>query len=49
MWLFLTIGSVYKEIKSKKKIPDNDGHNILRLFDILPKFSVITSEMKRNY
>ena len=27
----------------------NDGHSILRLFDILPNASVATSEMKRDY
>ena len=27
----------------------NGGHNILRLFDILPNFLFATSEMKRGY
>ena len=38
-----------KTWKAKENFADNDGYNILRLFGILPNFSFITSEMKRDY
>ena len=38
-----------KTEKVKENFADNDGHNILRLFDVLPNFSVATSEIKRDY
>ena len=44
MRLSLLIGSVNKDIKSKINSADNHFHNILRLFDVLPKSSFITSE-----
>ena len=47
MWLFLTVGAVNKDIKSKIKFADNHCHNILRLFDNLPNFPFMTSEVKR--
>ena len=38
IWLFLTIGAVNKNIKSKKKFADNHENNILRLFNNLSNF-----------
>ena len=32
--MFLTIGEVHKDIKSKGKFADKHGHNILQLFDV---------------
>ena len=44
--LFLTTGTVNKDMKI---IADNYGHNILRIFDVLPNFPFTTSETKRDY
>ena len=44
----LTILAVIEDIKSKKKIPDNNAH-ILRLIGILPNFPFTTCEMKHEY
>ena len=53
MWLFLTIGTVNKNIKTKESFGDNHRHNILRVFDVLPIFLFFffftTSEIKRDY
>ena len=49
MYLFLTIGAVNKDIKSKGRLRTNHGHNILRLFDIWPNFLFTASETERNY
>ena len=38
-----------KTWKAKENFADNDGHNILRLFDVLPNFSFTTSERKSDY
>ena len=35
--------------KAKQSFEDNDGHNILRVFDTLPIFCFTTSETKRDY
>ena len=32
-----------------ERICYNSGHNILRLFDVLPNFSFTTSETNRDY
>ena len=32
------IGSVNKDIKTRRNFADNHFHNILRLFDVLPNF-----------
>ena len=44
--MFLTIGAVNKDTKSKKKkdFADNDSHNFLRFFDVLPKFPFTISQ-----
>ena len=42
--LFLTTGTLNKDIKI---IADNHGHNIFRIFDVLPNFPFTTSETKR--
>ena len=31
------------------KLSNNQDHDILRLFDVLPNFSFATSEVKRGY
>ena len=49
MWLFLTIGALNKDIKTKENFEDSHGHNILRLFDVWPNFSFITSKAKPGY
>ena len=49
MWKFLTIKVVNKDIKAKENFADNHGHNILRLFDVLPNFLFTTSETKCDY
>ena len=46
MWLFLTIGAVNKDIKSKINFADN---NVLWLFDVLTNFTLTKSETKRDY
>ena len=35
--------------KKKKKMGDNHGHNIMRIFDVLPNFPFTTSETKLDY
>ena len=47
--MFLTIGAVNKDIKSKRTFADNHFHNILRLFDVLPTSLFITGETMRDY
>ena len=41
----LTFGVVNKDSKSKENFTVNCGHNILRLFGILPNFSFTAYEM----
>ena len=38
-----------KTQKAKEDFADNQFHNILRLFDVLPKFPFTTSETMRDY
>ena len=47
--IVLTIGAVNKDIKSKEKFSDNHFNNILRLFDVLLKFSFTAREKKCDY
>ena len=47
--LLLTIGAVNEDKKYKRKFENNEGHNILRVFDTIPKFLFTTGETKRNY
>ena len=44
--LFLKIGALNKDIEN---FLGNLGHNIFRLFDILPNFPFATSETNRDY
>ena len=32
-----------------KSLTYNNGHNIMRIFDVLPNFPLITSEMKPDH
>ena len=45
----LLIGAADKDIKTKKNFGGNHGHNILRLFDVLPNFPFTTIETNRRY
>ena len=48
--MLLTNLAVNKDIKSKKnKFENNHFHNVLRLFDVLPNFPIITSETMHDY
>ena len=47
--MFLTIGDVNKDITNKRNFADNHGHDISRLFDIVPNFALTISETKRDY
>ena len=48
--LFLTYKKLWSwSLKFFIKLFYNHGHDILRLFDVLPNFSFITSETKRDY
>ena len=38
-----------KTSNPKESFSDSLGHNILRLFDVLPNFHFTTSETKRDY
>ena len=38
-----------KTQNAKKNFPENLGHNILRLFDVLPNFLFTASETNRDY
>ena len=38
-----------KTYRAKENVSDSDFHNILKLFDVLPKFSFPTSETMRDY
>ena len=46
--MFLKIGAVNKDIKSKTKFCNN-FHTILRLFDVLPNFPFTAGETNRDY
>ena len=46
--LFLT-NLVVNKNKSKRNFADNQFHNILRLFDVLPNFPFTTSETIGDY
>ena len=35
--------------KAKENFPDSDGHNIFRIFVVLPKFLFTTMEKKHDY
>ena len=41
--------AVNKDKKAKVNCTDNDFHNILRLFDVLPNFPFTISETMRDY
>ena len=49
MNIFDTKLVVNKKIKSKRNFADNQFHNILRLFDVLPNFPFTTSETMGDY
>ena len=49
MLLFLTIGAVDEDIKTKQNLAGIDGYIILRIFDALPNFPFTKSETKRDY
>ena len=38
-----------KTKNAKENFSDNLGHNILRVFDVLPNFSFTTSETNHEY
>ena len=40
---------INENIKSKRNLADNQFHNILRLFDVLPNFPFTTSETVSYY
>ena len=40
---------VNQDIKRKNNFLENHGHNILRLFNVLPNFPFTTSEKKCDY
>ena len=49
MWLILKIRTLSKDMKSKIKFCRQKGHDILRLFNILPNIPFTTGETKRDY
>ena len=49
MLLFLTIGAVDEDIKTKQNLTGIDGYIILRIFYALPNFPFTKSETKRDY
>ena len=49
MTLFLKMKLFIKTQQAKGNLADNDFHNILRLFDILPNFPFTTSQTIRDY
>ena len=49
MTVFQKLELLMKTQNPKEIFSDNLGHNILRLFDVLPNFSFSTSETYRDY
>ena len=49
MELLSKAGAVNKDEKSKGNFADNHFHNILRLFNVLSRFTFTKSETKRDY
>ena len=38
-----------RTLRGKENYADNPGHNIMRIFDLLPNFPFLTSERKPDY
>ena len=49
IWQFLKNLVFNKKQKAKENFADNQIHNILRLFDVLPNFPSTTSETMGDY
>ena len=43
-WIYRVVSRVFERLKTY-----NPGHNILKIFDALPKLLFSTSETKRDY
>ena len=48
-WKFWSYSFLTQEHSKLEIFAENQGYNILILFDVLPNFPFITSEKQRNY
>ena len=49
MTVFLLIGAINKDMKSKRIFSDSQFYKIVTLFDLLRNFSYTKSELMRDY